>query len=78
MKPVMPKDETYGEPVTVAKDQPQYIPLPARVDDEFCVTTEWEPTAEELARLMNGARIRFRFLTFGLPLHPMIQEVTDV
>lgn len=61
--------------VTYAVNQPDYVPLPASVDGDGCVMTEWEPTAIELAALMNGARVRI-WLTGtdvqnGRPFTPM-------
>lgn len=61
--------------IVIAKDQPEYIPLPAFFTPEGYVITEWELTAEELARLMTGGRLRLSILTFGRPLQPLILEV---
>jgi hypothetical protein len=65
--------------VVFAKDQPQYHPLPASVSDDGVVMTEWEPTAEELAGLLAGGRIRIRIWThtFGQPLQPISVEVSE-
>jgi hypothetical protein len=62
--------------VVIAKDQPEYLPLPASVSPDGVVMTEWEPTAEELARLMNGGRVRLWIYTFRNPLQPVSVEVT--
>lgn len=61
--------------VTYAKDQPQYLPLPAVVDPSGVVTTEWELTVEELETLMVGGRLRLHLHTFNQPLQPVRLEV---
>jgi len=61
--------------VTFAKDQPQYIPLPALVDANGVVMTEWELSEEELHRVMCGGRIRLWIHTCGHPLQPLCIEV---
>jgi hypothetical protein len=58
MTPVEPALHDGAHLVVFAKDQPQYTPLPASVDANGVVMTEWEPTAEELNRLLCGGRIR--------------------
>jgi hypothetical protein len=59
MTPVEPTQlHEGGHLVVFAKDQPEYKPLPASVDANGLVMTEWEPTAEELQMLLMGGRIR--------------------
>lgn len=58
MTPVEPTIHEGAQLVVFAKDQKEYIPLPASVDPSGLVMTEWEPTAEELERLLCGGRIR--------------------
>jgi len=65
-------------------DQPEYIPLPVAVDALGMVTTEWEPTAEELYKLLNGGRIRLCVHTFdpllgtkGHHLQPVSLDVLE-
>jgi hypothetical protein len=58
MTPVEPAIHSGAQLVVFAKDQPEYIPLPASVDTQGLVMTEWEPTTEELNRLLQGGRIR--------------------
>lgn len=49
MKPIEPKTPHAGARIVVlAKDQPQYDPLPCAVDANGLVMTEWELSAEEL------------------------------
>lgn len=63
--------------VVFAKDQPEYLPLPASVDRDGLAMTEWEPTADELHRLLSGGRLRLWLWTFNRPLQPVMLEVTD-
>jgi hypothetical protein len=51
--------------VIFAKDQPEYIPLPASVDAAGVVTTEWMPTDEERDHLLTGGALRTEVFTFG-------------
>jgi hypothetical protein len=80
MNPVMPSPE-HGDEFFIGRGQEKYYEvIPARVRrdehwDSPRVTTEWQPTAEELAILMNGGKIRLTFLTFGSHFAPMMQEV---
>lgn len=76
MTPVEPLAIPDGARLVVfAKDQPQYIPLPASVDASGLVMTEWEPTADELEALLTGGRIRIWLHTFNQPLQPLSVEV---
>lgn len=61
--------------VVYAKDQPQYLPLPAIVDPSGIVMTEWELSADELEMLMEGGRLRLYLYTFNQPLQPIRLEV---
>ncbi len=77
MTPVEPSVLPAGATLVVfAKDQPEYIPLPAAVTADGCVMTEWEPTALELDALLTGGRLRIWLWTFGQPLQPIAVEVT--
>ena len=64
--------------VTYAKDQPEYIPLPAIVEQldkdplpadlaryHGSVITRWKPSAAELELLLAGDDIRLEVWTFG-------------
>ena len=44
--------------VVIAKDQPEYIPLPALVYPDGKILTEWKPTEEERALIAAGENIR--------------------
>jgi len=59
---------------TFAKDQPEYLPLPALVERyneqqpetwHGAIITRWRPTAEELAMLLAGDDLYLEVWTFG-------------
>lgn len=78
MNPVMPKSFHLGaRPIVFAKNQPEYDPIPAAVDSAGLVMTEWEFTAEELAAILAGGRLRLWIHTFGRPLQPLSLEVVE-
>jgi len=66
-----------GSPVIYAKDQPEYLPLPARKTVDGDVITEWSLTEEERDRVARGENIRLTLLTFNLPLQPIRLEITS-
>jgi hypothetical protein len=57
----------------IAKDQPEYIPLPAHVDAgrNGTVTSCWAFTWRERIRILFGAPVYWRQLTFRSPLQPI-------
>jgi hypothetical protein len=76
MRPVRPVAPPRGAQfATFAEHQPEYDPLPASVSADGLVMTEWEPTAEELAALVAGGRVRIWLHTYGRPLQPLNVEV---
>ncbi len=78
MTPVLPAVPHEGAVlVVIAKDQPQYMPLPASVSLDGVVMTEWELSAEDLARLLNGGRVRLWQHTHGTPLQPISLETVE-
>lgn len=78
MKPIQPPQPHAGATAIVfAKDQPEYEPLPAAVDMTGLVMTEWELSAEDLATLINGGRIRLWIWTFTHPLQPIQMETVE-
>lgn len=78
MTPVMPTaPHEGGRLVVFAKTQPEYIPLPASVDANGLVMTEWALSAEDLAAVLNGGRVRLWVWTHGNPLQPVALQVVD-
>lgn len=70
MKPV----EFEHQNTVLAKDQPQYEPLPAhRTDDrESAVTSCWELDDADLEMIAKNRRIYVTQLTFRHPLQPLM------
>lgn len=82
MKPVRPPLHDGGRHVTFGKSQPEiYFALPASVDDQGTVMTEWELSAEDLAMLLDGGRLRlwlmFTDVKDGKPLTPVCLETVN-
>lgn len=72
MKPIeFPQQNT-----VFAKDQPEYLPLPAyRSPDGHEVTACWSMTWRERIRALLTGRVYVTLLTFGRPLTPSIVSV---
>lgn len=67
MKPV----EFPQQNVVYAKDQPQYLPLPAyRTPDGMEVTACWQMTWREVLRVLFTGKVYVSLITFGGPLTP--------
>jgi hypothetical protein len=64
---------------TIAKDQPQYIPLPVHryeADPQGTIVVCWQFTPEELAALAaNDGKLWHTILTFNHPLQPIMLSV---
>ena len=59
-----------------AKNQPEYIPLPAKIsDDGRMVSTEWKPSFKEKLLMLFGKNVSLSVMTFGAPLQPLKVEV---
>ncbi len=71
MKPV----EFKGQNVVFAKDQPEYLPLPALRLPDGEVITCWEFSEEELQEVIRTKRIYFSQLTFNTHLQPILPLV---
>jgi hypothetical protein len=56
--------------VVYAKDQPEYLPLPAHKTADGEVTSCWGMTWRERLRVLFTGRIYFSSLTFNGPLQP--------
>lgn len=57
--------------VTYAKDQPEYLNLPAHVDEHGRVTTRWKLTWRERLRILLYGNLWLSILTFGQKLQPV-------
>lgn len=64
------------ETVTFAKNQPEYIPLPAWVGEDGLVVTRWRLTWAERFRLFLTGNLWLSILTFKNPLQPVKLDTT--
>lgn len=77
MIPVVPSVlHENGKLIRFAENQTKdYNVLPASIDPDGLVMTEWEPTVTELEYLLQGGRVRLWIHTFEKPLQPVHLEV---
>jgi len=54
-----------------AKDQSQYLPLPAHRAEDGTVTSCWEFSWKEKFKILFGAKVYWRQMTFHQPLQPV-------
>lgn len=73
MKPV----DFPGSNRVFAKDQPEYMPLPAFVDENGVAVTCWRPTWRERLRILFTGQIWVGQLTFNNPLQPQFVAAVD-
>ena len=66
-----------GSNVVLAKDQPEYLPLPAHVAPGAygIVTTCWELTDEDLAKIIETRKVWCSQYTFNTGLQPQLLTV---
>jgi DNA repair exonuclease SbcCD ATPase subunit len=60
-----------GMNIEIAKDQPQYMTLPAYRDDDGVITTVWELDEEEKKKITEHSFICFQQHTFNQPMQPI-------
>ena len=56
--------------VVIAKDQPQYLPLPAHIDADGLVTCCWKLSFIERLRLLVSGTVWHQIMAFHQPLQP--------
>lgn len=56
--------------IVYAKDQPEYVPLPAHVSDEGIATFCWRLSWRERMRILFTGEIWHQVMTFRQPLQP--------
>lgn len=71
MKPI----EFKGHNVVFAKDQPEYLPLPALRLPDGEVITCWQFDEQELADIVANKCIYLKQFTFNQPLQPLMPLV---
>ena len=57
--------------VVFAKDQPQYFPLPAILEDDGAIHTRWRLSLKERLQILFNGSIYLDVLTFNKPLQPV-------
>jgi hypothetical protein len=76
MKPIVPPIKSEGGTlVTIAENQPEYSPLPAYIDKNGLVMTEWVFSDEEIRTIIEGGKLRMWISTFNSPLQPVSLEI---
>jgi len=63
--------EFNGCNVTYAKDQPEYLPLPAHKTDDGLVTSCWGLSFFERLKVAFSGKIYLQVMTFNRPLQPL-------
>lgn len=77
-QPVLPGQLHFHVLETVfAKDQPEYLPLPAIVTDDGTVITRWKLSWRERLRVMFSGNLYLSQMTFGEPLQPQLPSVDE-
>jgi hypothetical protein len=61
--------------VTYALDQPEYLPLPAKREENGMVTSCWQLTWRERFKILFSGRLYIWQLTFNQPLQPIRPDV---
>ena len=62
--------------VTIAKDQPEYDPMPAHVTPDGTVTCCWRLSLLERLQVLFTGRIWHQILTFRSHLQPQLLQTT--
>jgi hypothetical protein len=68
MKPVEFKEQN----VVYAKDQKEYMPLPALIFEDGTVCTCWKMSWKELFKVILHRKVWVSMLTFNNPLQPLL------
>jgi len=71
MKPIKFKESN----ITFAKDQPEYIPLPAFKSEDGRIISCWELSFKERVKVLFTGRMWLSLLTFNKPLQPIKIQV---
>lgn len=72
MKPIEFKEQTN----ILAKDQPEYIPLPINMSkDGMTITSCWELDENDIDDIRRTGKIWLQILTFGEMLQPQLLSI---
>lgn len=63
--------------MVIAKDQPEYIPLPACLTDTGVVISCWVLSKEEVNQIAASQLLWLKQLTFGQPVQPLVPQVEN-
>lgn len=66
-----------GSNIVFAKDQPEYLPLPAHLSDGGIVTSCWKLTWKERLKVLIWGKLYLQVLTFNKPLQPQLPLVDN-
>lgn len=70
MHPASPVIKGHEE-VVYAKDQPEYLPLPAIRQSDGCIVTRWQMTWRERIKALLTGSVYLEVLTFNQRLQPV-------
>ncbi len=73
MKPIKFK----GSNIVFAKDQPEYLPLPAFRSEDGQVVSCWQLTWKERFKLLWTGKLFLMIATFNKPLQPQVPLVDN-
>ncbi len=71
MKPI----DFKGTNVVFAKNQPEYLPLPAVRTEDGIVTTCWEASFKERLKFLFRGKLWLQLMTFNHPLQPILPSI---
>lgn len=77
--PIIPEFAQYE--ITIAKDQPEYTPLPVLAmhrEQHGAIVSRWALSDEDRLAIAAGADIYLTQLTFGMPMQPIRLAVLNV
>ncbi len=60
--------------VIIAKDQPEYLPMPAHITQDGRVICLWQLTWKERLTLLLKGKLWHTVLTFGRPMQPQLLQ----
>lgn len=66
-----------GTNAVLGKNQPNYRPLPAFIDEDGTVVTCWQLSFWERVKLLFTGRFYLVTLTFRQPLQPLLPSVAN-
>lgn len=73
MKPI----DFKGSNIVFAKDQPEYLPLPAWKSEDGQVVSCWKLSWKERIKLLFTGKMFFMVMTFNKPLQPQLPSVDN-